>query len=109
MSSELHLKQDPTLGDLQQYVRELVVERGFKDDVASKFMLLTEEVGEFAKAARKHAGMGYATDVAPQNVADEAADILIVMLALCNMMGVDLEQAFRDKEERNKLRVWKKA
>ncbi len=109
MSSKLHLKQNPTLADYQQYIREMVAERGFKDKIPEKFMMLTEEVGEFAKAARKHAGMGYATDAAPQNIADEAADILIVMLALCNMMGIDLEQAFRDKEERNKLRIWKKA
>ena len=106
--SKLYLKDNPTLTDLQTYVRQMVVERGFKDDVPQKFMMLIEEVGEFAKASRKHAGMGYASDAREQDVAAEAADVLIVLLALCNMMDIDLEQAFRDKEERNKQRVWKK-
>lgn len=105
--SNLHLKDNPTLADLQAYVQEMVVERGFNDDVRNKFMMLIEEVGEFAKASRKHAGMRYATDAQEQNVAGEAADVLIVLLGLCNLLGIDLEQAFRDKEERNKQRVWK--
>ena len=104
--SKLHLKKDPTLADLQDYVRHMVAERGFTDDVQQKFMLLIEEVGEFAKASRKHAGMGYATDAPDQDVAAEAADVLIVLLALCNLLGIDLEAAFRAKEAKNKQRVW---
>lgn len=67
--SNLRLKENPTLADLQQYVRDMVAERGFKDDVQNKFMMLIEEVGEFAKASRKHAGMRYATDVREQDLA----------------------------------------
>lgn len=105
--SSLQLKPNPTLADLQQYVREMVKERGFHDDIANKFLMLTEEVGEFAKAARKHAGMGYAADAAEQDLAGEAADVFIVLLGLCNMLNIDLEQAFRDKEEKNKKREWR--
>jgi len=105
--SKLHLKVNPTLADYQQYVREMVVERGFKDDVQKKFMMLIEEVGELAKASRKHAGMRYAADAPKQDLAGEAADVLIVFLGLCNLLNVDLEQAFRNKEELNKKRVWK--
>jgi NTP pyrophosphatase (non-canonical NTP hydrolase) len=85
----------------------MVAERGFKDDIANKFMMLTEEVGEFAKASRKQAGMKLADNAATQDVAAEAADVLIVLLGLCNLMGIDLEQAFRDKEEQNKQRTWR--
>lgn len=106
--SKLHLKKDPTLADFQQYVREMVAERGFKDSVAQRFMLLLEESGEFAKAARKHAGMGFAEDTERKELENEAADVFIIFLGLCNLLDVDLEQAFRDKEERNKKRVWKK-
>ena len=106
MSSKLHLKDQPTLADLQQYVRDMVAERGFNDNIAQKFMLFTEEVGEFAKASRKSTGMHMALDAAKQDVAGEAADVLIVLLDLCNKLGVDLEQAFRDKEAHNKRRVW---
>lgn len=105
--SKLHLKDNPTLADLQQYVREMVAERGFHETVQNKFMMLIEEVGEFAKASRKHAGMRYATDSREQDVAGEAADAFIIFLGLCNLLEIDLEQAFRDKEEKNKQRVWK--
>jgi NTP pyrophosphatase (non-canonical NTP hydrolase) len=106
--SKLHLKEDPTLADLQQYMREMVKERGFKDDVAQRFVLLMEEMGELAKASRKHAGMGFADDTERKDLENEAADVLIVFLGLCNLLDIDLEKAFRAKEERNKQRVWKK-
>jgi NTP pyrophosphatase (non-canonical NTP hydrolase) len=106
--SNLHLKPEPTLHDLQAYVEEMVRERGFtSDDIPKKFMMLTEEVGEFSKAARKHAGLKLAKDSSDQDLEGEAADILIVLLGLCNMMNIDLEKAFRDKEEKNKHREWK--
>lgn len=105
--SNLHLKDAPTLADYQQYVREMVVERDFKDDVRNKFMMLIEEVGEFAKASRKSAGMKLASDVSKQDAAAEAADVFIVLLGLCNLLDIDLEQAFREKEEHNKTRTWK--
>lgn len=104
--SKLHLKQNPTLSDLQQYVDEMVAERGFKYDIAQRFMLLIEEVGEFAQATRKTAGLKVAKNAAEQNVAHEAADVLILLLALCNQLDIDLEEAFRAKEEHNKTRTW---
>ena len=108
-TSKLHLKENPTLADLQQYVRDMVLERGFdKDnDIAKKFMMLTEEVGEFAKASRKAAGLHFADDSQQTDAAHEAADVFIILLGLCNMLGIDLEQAMRDKEEINKQRVWR--
>lgn len=105
--SKLHLKDNPTLADFQQYIREMTIERGFNDTVEQKFVLLIEEVGELAKASRKHTGMGYANDARDQDVNAEAADVFIVFLHLCNLLDIDLEQAFRDKEEKNKQRVWK--
>ena len=70
-------------------------------------MLLIEEIGEFAKASREKAGMRLADDSAQQHAEHEAADILIIFLGLCNMMNINLEQAFRDKEEINKTRTWR--
>jgi len=107
MASKLHLKANATLADYQQYVREMTAERGFNDSVQQKFMLLIEEVGELAKASRKHAGMGYAADARDQDVAGEAADVFIVFLHLCELLGIELETAFRDKEAKNKQRTWK--
>lgn len=85
-----------------------VIERGFHDDrIEQRFMLLLEECGEFARAARKHAGLGFADDTHRAELDQEAADILIILLGMCNMLDIDLEQAFRAKEEKNKQRVWK--
>ncbi len=69
-------------------------------------MLLLEEAGEFAKAARKAAGLGFAEDTKRKELKEEAADVFIILLGLCNMLDIDLEQAFRDKEEKNKQRTW---
>src|SRR5438876_10642538 len=103
-ASKLSLKSDPTLADFQQYVRDMVIERGFNDTVANKFMMLIEETGELAKAARKHAGMKFAADTRRTDIEEEAADVFIVFLGVCNLLGIDLEAAFRAKEERNKKR-----
>lgn len=104
--SKLSLKSEPTLHDFQHYIADMVAERGFKRDLSQKFMLLTEEIGELAKAARKSAGMTYAKDSQESEAAHEAADVLMVLLDICNTLNIDLEQAFRDKEEVNKSRVW---
>ncbi len=105
--SGLRLKAEPTLADFQQYIRDMVAERGFKRTLAQKFMLLTEEAGELSKAARKRDGQPLATDSNGGDAAHEAADLLMILLDICNTLGIDLEQAFRAKEEKNKQRVWK--
>jgi NTP pyrophosphatase (non-canonical NTP hydrolase) len=51
--------------------------------------------------------MKFAEDTHMAELSHEAADVLIVLLGICNMLDVDLEQAFRDKEELNKKRTWK--
>lgn len=105
--SNLHLKKNPTLNDLQNYVKEMVIERGFdKETVPEIFMLLMEECGELAKAARKTTTVKSAQDSKEHSLAYEAADVLVYLLDICNQYGVDLEQAFRYKEEINKQRTW---
>lgn len=107
--SKLHLKQTPTLADIQQYVAALEQERGFaKDTVLEKYLLLSEEIGELAKCIRKSAS-SMRTDAAKQydfDTAGEFGDIVILLCTLANRLNVDLEQAFRDKEEINKQRKW---
>jgi NTP pyrophosphatase (non-canonical NTP hydrolase) len=96
------------LADLQEYVRQMKAERGFNTDtLAENFMMLLEECGELAKASRKSTGLKMAHDAAAQDAAAEAADILIILLGICNLMDIDLEAAFRAKEEKNKQRIWK--
>jgi NTP pyrophosphatase (non-canonical NTP hydrolase) len=106
--SELHLKEQPTLGDFQDYIAQMVKERGFDKETAPEiFMLFLEECGELAKAIRKTQNIK--TDKNSENfhIDHEAADVFMYLLDICNHFGVDLEQAFRDKEEINKKRIWR--
>ena len=106
--SALHLKPNPTLKDYQEYIDLMVKERGFdKETISQIFMMLTEECGELAKAARKAADIH--TDENSQKFAleDEAADVFIYLLDICNYFKIDLETAFRQKEEKNSKRTWK--
>ncbi len=99
------LKQNPTLDDFQKLISALIVERGYdKETVSEVFTLLVEETGELAKAIRKYNGQKVHTDSQTHNVAEELADVLWLLIDLSNRLGVDLEQAFRDKEVKNQTR-----
>ncbi len=105
--SELTLKPDPTLRDFQDYVRKLEDERGFTEQNAiEKCLLLGEELGELFKAVRKT--MKLKTDVNANigSIDEELADMMIYLCAIANRFDIDLEQAFRKKEEHNKNRNW---
>lgn len=103
------LKNNPTLKDIQEYVKELEVERGFQDEnVLQKCLLLGEEIGELYKAIRKKDKVTkVASNSKFSSVDEEFADIIIVMCTIANRLGINLEQAFREKEELNKNRSWK--
>jgi NTP pyrophosphatase (non-canonical NTP hydrolase) len=107
--SKLNLKPNPTLSDLQNYVRQLEEERGFtKDHISAKCMLLAEEVGELLKCVRKtHTTLGIDSNKKYEfDAGGEIADILIVLTTIANRLGVNIERAFREKEEKNKQRTW---
>lgn len=106
----LELKKSPTLQDFQSYVRQMKQERGFNTtDKFYECCLFAEEAGEVISAVRKNAKGGLVgSGSAVSNVAEELADVFIYVCSLANMHGIDLEQAFRDKEEKNKLRTWKR-
>jgi NTP pyrophosphatase (non-canonical NTP hydrolase) len=103
-----HLPDAPTLNDLQRYVAEVCQERGWtKDSPAEKFVLFIEEVGELAKAIRKAAGL-YEERAKQRDIAleEEFADVLSYLLDLANCYSVNLEDAFRAKEQVNQSRTW---
>ncbi len=103
--SNLDLKQQPELKDFQAYVRAMVTERNFANSLGETFLLFLEECGELAKAARQESESlttGNHSEV--RNIDHEAADVFIFLLDICNKFDVDLEAAFRAKEEVNKKR-----
>ena len=103
------LSERPTLAELQRYMEAVCQERGWdKDNYAEKFLLFTEEVGELAKAIRNTAGL-YDEEAKQRrgNLEEEFADVLSYVLDLANYFHVNLEKAFREKEQVNEIRVWK--
>jgi len=105
----LSLPQKPTIGDFQTYISELELERGFSEQTAiQKCLLLGEEIGELFKAVRKHdSTLKTDSNSKVGTIEEELADILIYTSAIANKYKIDLEEAFRKKEEQNKTRVWK--
>lgn len=102
------LNEKPTLNDYQKYVTELENERGFAHQtIIDKCLLLGEEVGELFKAVRKSEGLAVDSNSTFTEIGDELTDIIIYLCAIANRKGIDLESAFRAKEEKNKKRVWK--
>lgn len=102
-----NLKEKPCLKDFQNYVKELELERGFINiSTRDKCLLLGEEVGELFKAVRKIEGLKIDNNSSFSNIADELSDILIYICAIANRNNIDLEQSFREKEEKNKKRKW---
>jgi len=102
-----HLTERPTLAELQRYVAELEVERGFEDQtVRDKCLLLGEEVGELFKAVRRAEGLKCDHKSTFGEIGHELADVLIYLCAIANRCKIDLEAAFRDKEAVNRHRTW---
>ena len=103
------LNNKPTLSNFQKYVSELEVERGFYDQsIIDKCLLMGEEVGELFKAVRKSEGLSIDSNSTFTEIGDELTDIIIYLCAIANRKNIDLESAFRSKEEINKKRTWKK-
>jgi len=104
----LTLKNQPTLKDFQEYVEELEKEREFtKDNVLQKCLMLGEEIGELFKSVRKSELMKIDNSSNFGQIDEELADIIIFLCSIANRYSIDLEKAFRAKEEKNKQRIWK--
>ena len=58
--------------------------------------ILTEEVGELARIiSRKYGEQSFKNPEEENNLADEMADVLWVLVCLANQTGVDLEDAIQ--------------
>jgi NTP pyrophosphatase (non-canonical NTP hydrolase) len=103
------LKPNPTLADLQAYMQSVCVERGWDHhNHLELFLLFAEEVGELAKSIRNYTGLAQEEAKSHQKfeLEEEFADVLGYLLDLANHLKVDLEQAFRAKEDLNNQRTW---
>ena len=66
----------------------------------TNMVVLTEEVGELARVmARKYGDQSFKQGE-KDNLADEMADVLWVLICLANQTGVNLTEAFRQNLEK---------
>ena len=99
--------RDAPLSAYQQYVKQVMSERGFDEErISQKFMLLLEEAGEFAQAAREKANLAQATDASVEDLNDAAADVFAILLDICNQLNIDLEKSFIQREHEKQSRTW---
>ena len=66
--------------------------------------ILTEEVGELARIIARKYGEQSFKEGEKEDLADEMADVLWVLLCLANQTGVDLTKAFERNLEKKTLR-----
>lgn len=106
----LELPANPQLSDFQQYIKHMKTIRNFNTtDCFYECCLFAEECGEVISAVRKNThGGSIGSGSSKGNIGEELADVFMYVCSLANIFNIDLETAFRKKEEKNKKRVWKK-
>jgi NTP pyrophosphatase (non-canonical NTP hydrolase) len=101
-----NLPAQPTMADFQTYIKDVCRERGWDKSVLEKMMLLTEEVGEVARAIRKELKIGDTKPETADHLAEELVDVLNYILDIANSYNIDMEAAFRAKWAKNATRTW---
>jgi NTP pyrophosphatase (non-canonical NTP hydrolase) len=85
------------INDAQKKVDDWIKKYGVRYfNELTNMSLLMEEVGELARIfSRKFGEQSFKNDEEEQNMADEMADVLFVLICLANQTGVNLEDAFK--------------
>lgn len=90
---------------LQAYYARVAARRGWDgESPRDTLLLLTEELGELARAVRKRDGLQRDSAYPVTDVADEVADVALYVVHLANTLGVDLAEAVTRKEHANEAR-----
>ncbi len=98
-----------TIEEAQRCVDDWIKDYGVRYfSELTNMAVLTEEVGELARVmARKYGDQSF-KEGEKDNIADEMADVLWVLICLANQTGTDLTEAFRKniekKTDRDKFR-----
>ncbi len=94
-----------SLASLQHYYRRASTARGWDTEGPQDcLLLLTEEVGELARAMRKARRRGAGLGEHGHGTAEELADVQLYVVHLANILGVDLSAAVVAKEQVNAQR-----
>lgn len=102
------LKSKPSLKDIQEHILKSGVQLGFdKLNALQRCLMLGEEVGELFKSVRNHERIKIENNAKIDPIENELADVLMHVCAIANYFNIDLEKAFRHKEENDLGRSWK--
>lgn len=84
-----------TLEKAQKTVDEWINKHGVRYfNELTNMAMLTEEVGEVARIiAREYGEQSYKKESAKNELGDELADVLFVIICLANQTGIDLTEA----------------
>ena len=95
-----------TLQNAQQQVDEWIKTHGVRYfNELTNTAILMEEVGELARImARKYGEQSFKESDKKNDLADEMADVLWVLMCLANQTGVDLTAAFEKNMEKKTSR-----
>ncbi len=74
------------LKEIQKIIDEMYGERDRKRGIWQNLVWLGEEVGELYKAVRENEG-----------IEEEIADVFAWLISVANVLGVDVEDAFKKK------------
>lgn len=104
------LNENNSLNEVQEYIKKVIELRGFSEENIEKTMLLlTEEIGELAKAIRKDK-TSMSIDKRKINnydtIESEIADVFIVLCTICNKLNINLFDSLKSKEKENIDRKW---
>ncbi|HET9570406.1 MAG TPA: nucleotide pyrophosphohydrolase [Bacteroidales bacterium] len=85
-----------TLSEAQKLVDEWIKTYGVRYfNELTNMAILTEETGEVARLiSRKYGDQSFKKDESSDDLGDELADVLWVLICLANQTGVDLTEAF---------------
>jgi NTP pyrophosphatase (non-canonical NTP hydrolase) len=100
------MKEDITIKEAQSAVDDWITTYGVRYfSELTNMAILTEEVGEVARViARKYGDQSFKKLEAENNLGDELADVLWVLICLANQTDVDLTEAFRKNMEKKTQR-----
>ena len=94
------------VNELQAEVHQWIAAVGVRYfDPLTNMAMLTEEVGEVARImARRYGDQSKKAEETEQDLGDELADVLFVLICLANQTGVNLEEALMRNLEKKTQR-----
>lgn len=95
-----------TIEEAQQTVDKWINTEGVRYfSELTNMAILTEEVGEVARIiARKYGEQSFKNDEENQDLGDELADVLFVLICLANQTGINLTAALQKSLEKKIIR-----